>query len=96
MKDRELQEKKFRAQLDEWNAEMEKLKAKAMKASSDAGLHMNRHIGSLEAKIADAERRFAELSRASEDAWGEIRDGADKAWSTLKSSFDDAMSKYQS
>lgn len=96
MKDRELQEKKFRAQLDEWKAEMEKLKAQAMKASSDAGLHMNRQIGALEAKIADAERRFTELSRANDDAWNDVKDGVAEAWSTLKASFNDAVAKYQS
>ena len=95
MKDRELQEQKFRAQLDEWKAEIEKLKAKAMKTSSDAGLRMNRQIGALEAKVADAERRFTELSRASDDAWGEIKDGVAEAWGTLKTAFNDAVSKYR-
>ncbi len=96
MKDRELQEKKFRAQLDEWKAEMEKLKAQAMKASSDAGLHMNRQIGALEAKIADAERRFTELSRANDDAWNDVKDGVAEAWDTLKAAFNDAVAKYKS
>ena len=96
MKDRKLQEQKFRAQLDEWKAEIEKLKAQAMKAGTDVGLHMNRQIGALESKVADAERRFTELSRASDDAWGEIRNGVEEAWKSLKTAFIDAVSKYKS
>lgn len=96
MKDRELQEQKFRAQLDEWKSEIEQLKAQAMKASADAGLHMNRQIGALETKVADAERRFTELSRANDEAWTEIRNGVDEAWTSLKNAFTEAVSKYSS
>ena len=96
MKDRELQEQKFRAELDEWKAEIEKLKAEAMRASADAGLHMNRQIGALEAKVSDAERRYTELSRANDEAWSDIRNGVAEAWTSLKDAFSDAVSKYKS
>ena len=95
MEDRKLQEQKLRAQLDEWKAEIEKLKAQAMQVSSDVGLHMNRQIGALEAKVADAERRYTELSRATDEAWGELRNGANEAWDALKTAFHDAMDKYK-
>ncbi len=96
MSDRQLEEQKLRAQLDEWKADLDKLKAKAAKAGADAGLEMNRQVGALETKVADAERRLTELSRATDDAWGAIKKGADEAWTSLKSAFRSAASKYQS
>ena len=44
MSDKKLYQQKMQAQLDEWRAEIEKLKAKASRASADAQMKMNKQI----------------------------------------------------
>ena len=51
MNEKELYQQKKQAQLDEWKAEVDKLKAKASGASADAQLELNREIDTLEGKI---------------------------------------------
>ena len=48
MSDKEVYLQKMRAQLDEWKADVDKLKAKASMASADARLERNRQIEVLE------------------------------------------------
>jgi hypothetical protein len=93
--EKELYQKKLRAQEDEWDAELAKLKAKAAKADAEAKLEMLRQAGMLEAKIGEFKSKVAELAEAGDDAWESIKDGVDSAWKSLKSSFSEAASKFK-
>jgi len=55
--------------LDEWTAEVDKLKAKASGASADAQLELNKQIEALEGKIEEGKTKLTEIADASEDAW---------------------------
>lgn len=94
MNERALHEQQRRAQLDEWKAELDKLKARSMKAGAEAGLAWSRHIGRLEDRVADAERRMVELAEANNEAWAALKKGVDDAWASLKTAFQDAGSKF--
>ncbi|KHE91831.1 MAG: hypothetical protein K8F52_03055 [Candidatus Scalindua rubra] len=50
MDDKELYQQKKQAQLDEWKAEIDKLKAKASGASADVQLEMNKQSRRLKAR----------------------------------------------
>lgn len=95
MSDKELYQQKLRAQLDEWTAEVDKLKAKASAASADAQLEMTKHIGALEGKLEQGRAKLAELGEAGEDAWESAKEGVDSSWGALKSAFSDAVSKFK-
>ncbi|GHA09652.1 coiled coil domain-containing protein [Oceanisphaera arctica] len=95
MNERELYQKKAQAKLDEWKAELDKLKAQASAASADKQLELNRHIDALDAKIEQSERKLDELSNSSEDSWESIKHGFESAWTTLKGSFKDAADKFK-
>ena len=95
MKDKELYQRKMQAQLDEWKADVDKLKAKASRASADTQLKMNEQIKVLDSKIAEAKAKLSELSRAGEDAWESIREGMESAWDSLKSAVSDAAKKFK-
>ena len=64
MGDKELYEQKKQAQLDEWKADLDKLKAKASGASADAQLEMNKQIKALESKIEEGKAKLSELAKA--------------------------------
>ena len=95
MSDKEIYLQKMRAQLDEWKADVDKLKAKASKASADARLERNKQIEVLENKIDDGKRKLSELSRAGEDAWESLKEGVETAWGSLKSAVSDAAAKFK-
>ena len=84
MNEKELYQQKKQAQLDEWKAEADKLKAKASGASADAQLQLNKQIEALEDKIEDGKTRLTEIAEASEEAWDSI-----------KSAFGDAAAKFK-
>jgi len=95
MNEKELYQQKKQAQLDEWKAEVEKLKAKDSGASADAQLEVNREIEALEGKIEQGKAKVAELAEASDDAWESIKDGVESAWDSMKSAFSDAAAKFK-
>ncbi len=95
MSEKELYQQKKQAQLDEWEAEVDKLKAKASGASADAQLELNKEIEELEGKIEQGKSKLAELADASEGAWGSIKEGVESAWDSMKSSFRDATAKFK-
>ncbi len=84
MSDKELYLQKMRAQLDEWKADVDILKAKASRTSADAQLKMNKQIEMLESKIEEGKTKLSELSSASEDAWESLKEGVESAWDSLK------------
>ncbi len=86
-REKELYEQKMRARLEEWKAELDKLKAKAKGASADTQLEMNQRIEELETAIQQGETRLSALAEASDDAWESIKEGVDAAWESLTSAF---------
>ena len=94
MNDRELFRQKRQAQLDEWKAELEKLRARASGASADAQIEMNKQLDALKNKIEDGKCKLAELAEASDEAWGAIKDGVESAWVSLSSAFSEAYDKF--
>ena len=95
MKDRELYQKKMQAKLNEWKAEVDKLKAKASMASADVQLEMNKLIKQLEHRIEAGRAKLSELAAAGEDAWGAIKEDVESSWDSLKSSVRDAVAKFK-
>jgi len=95
MSEKELYQQKKQAQLDEWEAEVDKLKAKASGASADAQLELNKEIEELEGKIEQGKAKLAELADTSEDAWGSIKESVESAWDSMKSSFSEAAAKFK-
>jgi len=83
MNEKELYQQKQQAQLDEWKAEADKLKAKMSGASADAQLALNKQIEAVEGKIEAGKSRVAEIAHASEEAWD-----------SMKSAFGDAAAGF--
>ena len=95
MNDKELYQQKKQAQLDEWKAEVAKLKAKASGASADAQLEMNKQIEALESHIEKNKAKLSEFSMAGADAWESLKEGMESAWNSLKSAMSDAAAKFK-
>ncbi|MFA7566936.1 MAG: hypothetical protein WCY01_07895 [Alkalispirochaeta sp.] len=95
MSDKELYRQKKQAQLDEWQADVDKLKAKVSRADADVQLKMNKQIRTLESKIADGKAKLSQLAEASDAARESLKEGVESAWDSLKSAVSDAASKFK-
>ena len=95
MSEKELYQQKKQAQLDEWKAQVDKLKAKASGADAEAELELNKQIEALESKIESGKTKLAEIADASEEAWESFKDGVESAWESITSAFSDAAAKFK-
>jgi hypothetical protein len=96
MKDkRKAYEEKIDAQLEEWNAQIALLKAKADKARAEAKIEYSKTIEALQRRQDEASAKLHELKTTSDEAWEGLKAGAEKAWAEIRTAFHDAASKFK-
>lgn len=88
-------EKKLQSQLDEWRADIDKLKAKADAAEADTQLEYYKQIEELRSMQDTASEKLVELKDASDDAWEDLKAGLDRAWHSLSVSVKSASSRFK-
>ncbi|KUJ81561.1 coiled coil domain-containing protein [Microbulbifer flavimaris] len=91
--DRSAYEQKARAKLKEWNAEIDKLSARAEQASADTKMKYRDEIDKLQSKRESMKRKLEQLHGKSGDAWDEFRDGLEDAWTDMKRSIERARDR---
>jgi len=94
MSNKQAYQQKIQAQLDEWSAEIDKLRAKADKADADAQIALNREIDNLRDKKNQAREKLDELSDASEGAWEDLKTGVEAASNQLGQALRSAQSRF--
>lgn len=92
---KEAYEQKLQAQLKEWGAEIDRLKAKADDAEADAQLEYYKEIEKLRSMQEAANRKLAELKEASDDAWEDLKADVDSAWDSMSSVLKSASSRFK-
>lgn len=95
MSEKKLYQQKLQAQLDEWQADIDKLKARAKDESADAQIELHKQIDTLETQVADARAQLKQLSEAGDEAWTSLKAGMDASWAALKNGFKDAAEKFK-
>jgi chromosome segregation ATPase len=95
MSEREQYIEKVKAQLDQWNAEIEKLQAKADEAEADAKIEYEKQINELRAQRDKGEAKVKELQEASNGAWADMKAGFDRAWDSVSNAFENAKSRFK-
>jgi uncharacterized protein YfiM (DUF2279 family) len=95
MDDRELHRQKYQAQLDEWKADVAKLKARAAGAKADAQIEMNKHMKELDHKLHEAGTRLSELAAAGEETWDSARKNVELTWAALKAGVSAAAAQFK-
>jgi len=84
---------KLQAQLDEWNADLDKLEARARKAQADQTITDNEHVTALRQHRDDAQQRLAQMQQATGDAWEDMRQGMEEAWAHIAKAFTNARAR---
>ncbi len=92
---REAYVQKLKAKLDEWNAEIDKIAAKADQADAEAKIVYYKRMEDLRAKRKDVEDKIEELQQAGEGAWEGVKQGLENSWEILKESLKIAKSEFE-
>lgn len=88
-------EKKLRAELDEWHAEIERLKARADRAEADSRLKVHQHIDELRALQKTARERLDELQASGDDVFEDLKAGVDGARRSLADALRSAAARFR-
>ncbi len=86
---------KVKATLDEWNAELDKLEARAASAQADAKLQYEKQMQTLREQREEAREKLRQLESASEAAWQDMQRGFDAAWGSMTRGWSDAMKRFK-
>ena len=92
---KEAYQQKLEAQLDEWKADINKLKARADQADADTQLAYYKQIEELQSKQESAREKLKGLKEAGEDAWEDLKAGMDSAWNSLSQALKSATSRFK-
>ncbi|MGW8311914.1 MAG: coiled coil domain-containing protein [Desulfuromonadales bacterium] len=95
MNKKQAYEEKLKAQLDEWNAKIDVLKAKAEKTGAEARVDYRETIEELQKKRTKAKDKLQELRTAGDDAWKDLKTGVEQAWSSFGDAVDSAVSRFK-
>jgi len=95
MDTKEAYQKKLEAKLDEWKAEIDKLKARAKGASADTRAQYSEQIEKLQSKREEGKQKLDELRRAGSESWGDLKSGIEKAWKEIEGAFQSAKSRFK-
>jgi len=86
---------KYQAQIDEWRADIFKLKSKATVAKMGTQLAMNKEIAALDRRLENYQAKFSELAAAQESTWDAAKRGWELTWESMNSALRDAMSRFR-
>ncbi|KAA0009671.1 hypothetical protein F0A17_20405 [Billgrantia pellis] len=81
---------RMKAQLDEWNAEIDELAARARRAGAETQTRYREDIERLKRRRDETRQRLEALQFASEAAWESLREGLDDAWELMRKALRDA------
>jgi multidrug resistance efflux pump len=95
MATKEAYQKKLEAQLNEWDAKLAVLSAKAQKATADARIGYENELQSLAGRRAAAHQKLEELGRRGEDAWLDMKDGVEKIWAEMGKAIDNVAARFK-
>jgi len=95
MSKKEAYQQKIEAQLNEWKADIDKLKSRADQANASAQVGLYEQIDELKAKREAVAKKFEELRNASDEAWEDVKSGLDLAKESLSEAMSSASDRFK-
>ena len=83
------------SQIRKWDAEVDKLKARAGMMNAEARIKYEEQLMAMRANRDAANRKLHEMRTASEAAWKNMQAGMDEAWASMKSALEKASSQFK-
>ena len=92
---KEAYERKLFAKMDEWNADIGRLKAKADAAEADVQLEYYKQIEELRQQQLNAIAKLNELRASGEDAWEDLKAGVESAANSVGEAIKSAAARFK-
>jgi uncharacterized coiled-coil DUF342 family protein len=86
-------QKKMQAQLDEWNAKIAALQARADKKAAEGEIEVYRNLDHLKAKRDEMTAKLKELEAAGEGSWESLKTSVAAAAEKFKTKLDDLFAR---
>jgi uncharacterized coiled-coil DUF342 family protein len=86
---------KLHEQLDAWDAELQKMRAEAEKASADASKQYHEQIASLRAQQDQLKQRLEDMRRAGEESWTDYLQRTEAAWKDMAEGMQRAWNRFR-
>jgi predicted nucleic acid-binding Zn-ribbon protein len=86
---------KLKEKIDLWNADLDRLQAKADQTSAEARVKYQQQIEDLQEKRRALEEKIAQLRGAGEGAWEDIRTGMEIAWGSMSEALSSALQRFK-
>lgn len=83
------------AQLKEWDAKLDALKAKLQDAKLEIRADFLKQLALLDEKRAVAQAKLQELNLRTESAWDDLMNGVEKTWDDLHKALDKIVSRFK-
>jgi hypothetical protein len=93
LENRKNYESKLDAQLAQWKAEIDVLKAKARRTEVDAKVQYDQSIDALQRRHDEAAKQLHHLKAASDEAWESAKASTERVWAEFKALFQDSAAK---
>jgi predicted nucleic acid-binding Zn-ribbon protein len=87
--------KKYKAQLDQWNAEIGKLEAQAKKVGAEVQARYEKELEDLNKRLEEGKETLKKIQSANEAALHDMMEGADTMWTAFEDAFRKARSRYR-
>lgn len=84
METRELYKQKAEAQIKEWSAKLDGLKAQAEKLTAQAKLSIQPHIEAAQAKFVAAQQALDKAEASTDEKWDEVTKNIESTWNDFK------------
>jgi len=94
LENRKVYESNLEAQLAQWKADIDVLKAKAKRAEVGAKVQYDKTIDSLQHTHDEAGKHLHNLKDAGDDAWENVKSGTEKAWTEFRALFHHSKDKH--
>ena len=91
--DKDADERKFQARIDQWKAKLDTLRAQASETQTDAQIKTQDMVEEVEKTCSDYTQALDRFRAAGSEAWQDVADGCESAWEKFKASFDAARDR---
>lgn len=95
MNTKEVYEHNIQTQVDEWDAEILKLKTQASITTAAVQINMNNQISEIRKKKETVNEKLTQLKEESEDSWEDLKAGIEEGLDLLKTTGDSIISRYK-
>lgn len=90
MEARELYKQKYSAQIDEWGAKLDVVKAKFEQMGAQAKLDAKPGMDNVHSKFDAAKKKLDAIAEATDETWDQVVKEIDTAWEDFKASAEGA------